>query len=188
LSNAANWERAKEQYPSVEKLTESDWVSFFDEQPDVMHKILGDIFVITKAHESLVKKSGRRPKHTNGSMDELWNMITPRYSTAPFGVAVRDLIGNQSIRGFSAKIPMHYWSLIRLMRGERKIVNPNDIEASMQTLELIARAGKVSAFYFVEYRTLYIFRMFEEVFAAKPNFTVGLAKRLKDIEVNGGAR
>lgn len=181
-SNVADWDRAKEQYPSTTKLTESDWVAYFDQQPDVMHAILGDIFVITKAHEATVKKSGRRPKHTNGSLDELWDMLTPTYSTAPFGQAVQDLIGAQSIRGFSAKIPMHYWSLIRLMRGERKIVNPNDIESSMQTLEMIAKAGKVSAFYFVEYRTLYIFKMFEEVFAAKPNFTIGLAKRLSDIQ------
>lgn len=153
-----------------------------------MHKILGDIFVITKAHEATVKKSGRRPKHTNGSMDELWKMITPRYSTAPFGEAVKDLMGTQSIRGFSAKIPMHYWSLIRLMRGERKVVNPNDIEGSMRTLELIAKAGKVSPFFFYEYRTLYIFRMFEEVFAAKPNFTIGLVKQLSSIEANNGSR
>jgi hypothetical protein len=181
-SGGANWENAKQMYPSTVKLGESDWVAFFDEQPDVMHSILGDIFVITKAHESVVKKSGRRPKHTNGSMDELWKMVTPRYSTEPFGEAVKDLIGDQSIRGFSAKIPMHYWSLIRLMRGERKIVNPNDIQSSMNTLELIARAGKVSAFYFQEYRTLYIFKMFEEVFTAKPTFTIGLVKRLQDLK------
>jgi hypothetical protein len=182
VSNAANWERAKEQYPSTTKLTESDWVAFFDEQPDVMHSILGDIFVITKAHEATVKKSGRRPKHTNGSMDELWKMVTPRYSTEPFGEALKELIGEQSIRGFSKKVPMHYWSLIRLMNGERRIVNPHDIQGSMRTLELIARAGKVSAFYFYEYRTLYIFSMFEEVFTAKPNFTIGLVKRLSDIQ------
>lgn len=178
----ADWDRAKEQYPSTTKLTESDWVAYFDEQPDVMHAILGDIFVITKAHEATVKKSGRRPKFTNGSLDELWDMLTPTYSTAPFGEAVTELIGEQSIRGFSAKIPMHYWSLIRLMRGERKIVQPQDIAGSMQTLEMIAKAGKVSPFYFAEYRSLYIFAMFEEVFAAKPNFTIGLTKRLVDIQ------
>jgi hypothetical protein len=183
--NVADWERAKQNYPSTTKLTESDWVAFFDEQPDVMHAILGDIFVITKAHEATVKKSGRRPKFTNGSLDELWDMITPTYSTEPFGSAVEALIGQQSIRAFSAKIPMHYWSLIRLMRGERKIVQPNDIEGSMRTLEMIAKAGKVSAFYFAEYRTLYIFQMFEEVFTAKPNFTVGLVKRLSDIQRTG---
>jgi hypothetical protein len=180
--NVADWERAKEQYPSTTKLTEADWVAYFDEQPDVMHAILGDIFVITKAHEATVKKAGRRPKFTNGSLDELWDMLTPTYSTAPFSEAVTELIGDQSIRGFSAKIPMHYWSLIRLMRGERKIINPNDINSSMQTLEMIAKAGRVSAFYFTEYRTLYIFKMFEEVFAAKPNFTIGIVKRLTDIQ------
>ena len=187
MSNVANWDRAKERFPSTTKLTESDWVDYFDEQPDVMHAILGDIFVITKAHEATVKKSGRRPKHTNGSLDELWNMLTPRYSNEPFGEAVKELIGQQSLRGFAPKIPMHYWSLVRLMRGERKIINPTDIPGSMQTLEMIARAGRVSPFYFYEYRTLYIFSMFDEVFTAKPNFTIGIVKRLTDIQkaVNG---
>ena len=180
-TNSADWERAKEMYPSTTKLTESDWVNFFTERPDAMHAILGDIFVITKAHESTVKKSGRRPKHINGSMDELWDMITPQYSNEPFGVSVKALIGEQSIRAFSAKIPMHYWSLIRLMRGERQIVNPNDINSSMQTLELIARAGKVHPSYFMEYRTLYIMRVFDEVFASRPQFTIGLMKKLTEI-------
>jgi hypothetical protein len=182
VTNSANWERAKEQYPSTTKLTESDWVNFFTERPDAMHQILGDIFVITKAHNATVKKSGRRPKHVNGNLDDLWNMITPKYSVKPFAESMTELIGDQSIRSFAAKIPMHYWSLIRLIRGERRIVNPNDIASSMQTLELIAKAGKVHPAYFVEYRTLYIFSMFNEVFEAKPNFTIGLVKRLREID------
>lgn len=182
MTNSANWERAKEQYPSTTKLTESDWIEFFDERPDVMHQILGDIFVITKAHNATVKKSGRRPRYINGSLDELWEMITPKYSTDPFGESVKTLIGDQSIRSFAAKIPMHYWSLIRLMRGERQIVNPHDISASMTTLEQIAKAGNVHPTFFAEYRTLYIFSMFHDVFAAKPNFTIGLTKRLSEIQ------
>jgi hypothetical protein len=109
-------------------------------------------------------------------------MITPKYSVKPFAESMTELIGDQSIRSFAAKIPMHYWSLIRLIRGERRIVNPNDIASSMQTLELIAKAGKVHPAYFVEYRTLYIFSMFNEVFEAKPNFTIGLVKRLREID------
>jgi hypothetical protein len=169
-------------YPSTVNATEKDWVDLFDERPDVMHSILGDIYAITKANQAVTRKPGRRPRHVNGNLDELYAMITPTYATVPFGEAVAELIGTQSIRQFSAKIPMHYWSLIRLMRGERQIVNPYDIEASMKTLEMIAKAGKVQPSYFVEYRTLYIMAVFRDVFAAKPNVSIGLMKRLRDLE------
>lgn len=179
MAGSADWDRAKSLYPSTTKLTESDWLDFFTDNPDIVHKILGDIYVITKADAATQKKSGRRPRHINGNLDELWKMITPRYATEPFGPAVQELIGTQSIRQFSGKIPMHYWSLIRLMRGERQIVNPYDIESSMKTLELVAKAGKVHPTYFSEYRQLYIFSMFRDLFAQNPNFTIGVVQRLK---------
>lgn len=182
MTNQANWDRAKEMYPSTTNLTTKDWVAFFDRNPDAMHQILGDIFVITKAAQATVKKSGRRPRHVNGSLDELYTMITPRYATVPFGDAMNDLIGESSIRKFAAKIPMHYWSLIRLMKGERQIINPYDVESSMITLEMIAKAGGVAPSYFLEYRTLYIMKVFRDVFAAKPNATIGLMNKLRDLE------
>lgn len=181
-TSQANWDNAKQQYPSTTDLTPKDWVAYFDRNPEVMSKILGDIYVITKAHQSETKRSGRRPRHINGSLDELWGMITPTYSTEPFGPALRDVMNGTSIRAFAAKIPMHHSLLIRLMNGERNIVNPYDIPGTMRTLETIAKAGKVHPTYFSEYRTLYIFSMFTELFAAKPNFTITLSKRLNDIE------
>lgn len=182
MSGTADWERAKEMYPSTVTNTEDDWVDLFSQRPDIMHAILGDIYVITKANEAAVRKSGRRPRYINGNMDELYDMITPKFATEPFGVAIKDLIGDQSIRKFAAKIPMHYWSLIRLMRGERQIVNPNDIDSSMTTLEMIARAGRVSPNYFIEYRTLYIMRVFRDVFAARPNLTIGVMKKMQNYD------
>lgn len=182
MSGTADWERAKQMFPSTTKLDEHDWVEYFTEHPEVVHSILGDIYVITKADQAKVKKSGRRPRHINGNLDELWGMITPRFSVEPFGAAMAELMGDQSARQFSAKIPMHYWSLIRLMRGERQIVNPYDMEASMQLLERIAKAGKVHPLYFSEYRQLYILKMFLGVFTNQPNFTIGLSKRLMAIE------
>lgn len=182
MAGSADWNNAKTKYPSTYELAEQDWVQYFTEHPDVVHSILGDIYVITKADQATVKKSGRRPRHINGNLDELWGMITPVYATEPFGESVKQLIGDQSIRQFSAKIPMHYWSLIRLMRGERQIINPYDIESSMQTLEMIAKAGKVAPAFFAEYRQLYIFKMFRQVFTARPNFTIGIVKQLYDIE------
>lgn len=182
MSGTADWDRAKQMFPSTTKLEEQDWVEYFTEHPEVVHSILGDIYVITKADQAVVKKSGRRPRHINGNMDELWSMITPKFATVPFGEAMTELMGDQSLRQFSAKIPMHYWSLRRLIHGERQIVNPYDMDASMQLLERIAKAGKVNPLYFAEYRQLYIFRMFREVFTNQPQFTIGLSKRLRAIE------
>jgi hypothetical protein len=175
---AADFENAKRLYPSTTKLTEKDWVAFFDQRPDVMHAILGDIYVHTKAHMETVKKTGRRPKHVNGNLDELWDMLTPQYATEPFGPAVRELIGQQSLRQFAAKIPMHHYSLTRLMNGERNIVNPNDPFTSMKTLERIAIAGKVHPAYFIEWRTLYVMAVLNDMMQARPNVSITIFRQM----------
>jgi hypothetical protein len=175
---AADFEKAKRLYPSTTKLSEKDWVEFFDRRPDVMHAILGDIYVHTKAHMDSVKKTGRRPRHVNGNMDELWDMITPQYAMEPFGTAVVELMNGQSLRQFSAKIPMHHESLSRLINGERNIINVHRPFESMQILERIAIAGKVHPAYFVEWRTLYVLSVMSDMMASRPNVSIGLVRQI----------
>ena len=41
------------------------------------------------------------PKDAN--LDELWDITKPRFSMHPFGIAVKELIGERSLRQFAAK-------------------------------------------------------------------------------------
>jgi len=175
---AADFEKAKRLYPSTTKLSEKDWVEFFDRRPDVMHAILGDIYVHTKAHMDTVKKTGRRPRHVNGNMEELWDMITPRYATEPFSTSVVELMDGQSLRQFAAKIPMHHYTLSRLISGERNLINVHEPFESMKTLERIAIAGRVHPAFFVEWRTLYVLSILTDMMYAKPNVSIGLVRQI----------
>ena len=152
------------------------WSDVFSRQPDVMYAMLGDLYTITKAHESPNVRGGRRARVT-GDLDELWDMLTPQFSVKPFGDALRDVMGNMSLRQFAAAIPMHHRSLARLMDGERQIVNKHDPEGSMRQLERIAQVARVHPSYFNEWRRLWIFSTLDDVFAAHPNTSIGLIKK-----------
>lgn len=176
----ADYSYARAQYPEIDKLDADDWSDFFKERPDVLNRLLGEIYIITKTQESTHKKSGRRTRYINGNLDELWNMIAPRYSVEPFADAVRELMGKQSLRAFAAKIPMHHHSLSRLMRGERQIVNPNDPISSMGTLEQIAKAGNVHPAFFSEWRSLYVAHAVISVMQENPNLSIGIVGQLAE--------
>lgn len=178
MVNQADYVGARLRYPEIDKLTQRDWVEFFHERPDVLTKLLGDMYAITKQEESSERRYGKRTRYVNGNLDELWNMLSPRYSTEPFGVAVRELIGAQSLRAFAAKIPMHHYSLTRLIRGERQVVNMGDIPASLATLERIAKAGKVHPAFFREWRALTLLGAFHSAMEAHPNLTITLVSEL----------
>lgn len=169
----AAFDNARSQFPSVKHGVE-EWVRFFDDRPEVMLAILGDIYRETKAEElreSGKAPTGRRPKAINGNLDELHRMITPQYSVEPFGVAVKELIGQRSLRAFSAKVPMNHHTLTRMMRGEVRI--------EMWRLEQIAQAGRVQATFFREYREMQLLEVIGRYLQKRPNASITLTKRIK---------
>lgn len=168
----ADWDNAQ-QFPSI-KQGEDEWVEFFDRRPDVMWQILGDIYRESKAEdlrEQGKAPTGRRPKAINGNLDELWKMITPQYSILPFAEAVKELIGERSLRAFAAKIPMHHHTLTRLMRGHLKLEG--------WRLEQIAAAGKVNPNFFREYRERQLLDGIQRYLSARPNVSIALTKRIR---------
>ena len=170
--------RAHAMFPSTKMDDPDGWVPFFTRRPDVLYALCGDIYRITKAHEAVVKKTGRRPRSINGNMAELNDMLSPRFSQAPFADSVRELMGTMSLRAFAARIPMHHHQLTRLMTGERAIVKVHDPHGSMLTLESVARAGKVHPAFFAEWRELYVWSVLQEALSASPNLSIGLVKTL----------
>lgn len=177
----ADFENARSQFPSV-KHGVDEWVRFFDDRPEVMLQILGDIYRETKAEELRAEgraPTGRRPKSINGNLDDLHRMVTPQYSVDSFDVAVRELIGTRSLRAFAAKVPMNHHTLTRMMRGEVKL--------EMWRLEQIADAGKVNPGYFREYREMQLLEVIGRYFALRPNVSITLTKRIK-ADIAGGRR
>lgn len=152
-----------------------EWVELFDRAPHIMHAILGDIFRETHAEaerEAGNARIGRRPKAIEGTMDELWAMVTPSYSSDSFAVAVRVLIEKApSLRAFAMRAKMNHPTLLRLISGEMKI--------DKYRLEQIAKAGKVSPAYFAEYREMVVIEAITTVMRRRPNVSVGAYRRLR---------
>jgi hypothetical protein len=160
-----------DQFPSM-KAGISEWVERFDQRPDILHAILGDIFR-TVRYKDEGRVDGRRGPLTNASLDELSAMITPRYSQEPFAVAIKELIGDRSLRQFAMKVPIDHRELSRLIRGER--------ELTRYRLERIAAAGKVAPAFFCEWRTLYFTETLAAVFAQRPNLSIGVVRRMSQV-------
>lgn len=153
--------------------TEDEWMALFDRAPHIWTDLLGDIFREVRAQEQRESgnaRIGRRPKAIQGTMAELEAMVTPRFADEPFAVAVRELIGNRSLRAFAARVPMNHHTLTRMMRGELKL--------DPWRLAAIAKAGRVSPAFFVEYRQAEVMHAVEVVLAAKPHFAVRVHREL----------
>lgn len=162
-----------DQFDSL-KQGEAEWVSFFDSRPDVLHAILGDIYVATVYDERKratgKRLDGRRVMPRDANLAALEEMITPRYSMEAFGTSVRELIGERSLRQFAGRVPMDHRELSRMMRGETRL--------TMYWLEKIAVSCRVTPHFFLEYRVLFIADKLEQVFASRPNLSVGVVKKL----------
>lgn len=170
----SDWEQAKRQYPSTQELTERDWADFFTQRPDVLHAVLGDIYVVTKADEAKQRgqgRDGRRPKHVNGSLTELYEMITPRYHTGSFAEAICELKGAMSLRAFSAKVPIDHRELSRMMRGAAR--------PSPYWMERIAEAYKVNPAYFADWRIEFVSTALATAFRRQPNLSIRAVKLLR---------
>lgn len=166
-----------DQFESL-KHGEAEWVHFFDERPDVLHAILGDIYVATVYDERKratgQRLDGRRVMPRDANLAALETMITPRYSMDVFDVAVRELMGEKSLRQFASRVPMDHRELSRMMRGETRL--------TMYALERIAASARVTPHFFQEYRVLFIAAALERVFTTRPNLSVGVIKKLGAIQ------
>jgi transcriptional regulator with XRE-family HTH domain len=157
--------------------TEADWVDLFDRAPHVMHAILGDIFreVRAEAENAAGKpRRGRRPRAIDGSLDELWKMITPTLpSVKPFGEAMRELIdaSGLSLRAFAERAEVDHSTLVRMMSGRLK--------ADPYRLEKLARAGHVAPGYFAEYRAMVLVQAVTALLRAKPRWGLQVYQQIR---------
>jgi transcriptional regulator with XRE-family HTH domain len=177
----ADFEKAKELYPSTTQMGEPEWLAFFDTPEGVraMGRILGDIYREVRAQEDKVAgrtKMGRRPR-TEGTLDEVMDVIFPaQYSMDPFPLALTKLMAGRSTRQFAPRIPCNQSTLVRLMNGK--------LLPDLAMLERIAAAAKVRPHYFVEYRAMAVSTLVEKALMEYPHQGITAYKAMVSMQVS----
>lgn len=174
----ANWERIVREHDLGAKATdEVFWREHLRDNPEVLHRLLHDLYVSTRPDRS-------KPP----TLDDLWDLMAPKFSTEPFGEAVHAALNGRSVRWLAREIYINLSSLQRLLSGEREIVSLRDPKGSMARIEAVARALKVHPSYFAEWRRLWVLLLISEAFEVQPNLSIGVYQRFAGHEVKHGRR
>lgn len=168
MGRRANWERAKEKFPSHQKGVDH-WEAFFDVRPGVMYSMLGDIAKVYTATDDASRRVGRRPG-VMMSLDDLERIISPRYAVEPLSESLPALIAGRSRRAFAARVPCHHSTLQRFIDGS---LTPNRSQ-----LEALARAGRVGPAYFAEWRLMFAMEALAAVYDKHPTMSIAAYKLL----------
>lgn len=170
-----SWEDVAREHELVPRTGDQDWwQEFLSHRPDVMHRLLGDLYQAAHPHRD------RLP-----TVEELRDLVTPRYSNDPFPAALKELLGDRSVRWLAQQMKVHHSMITRYLRGEREIVSLHDPAGSMYRIEQVARGLRVNPSYFAEYRRLWIMTLLDSAFAAQPNLSIGVWKKFSGIGAEG---
>ena len=179
----ANFEKAKELYPST-GMTDKEWLTVFDANPDIMWHIIGDMYDIVLAEEERergIRSMGRRPARKGVSLEQLYAVVfPPTYSQEPFPKAFANLIKGKSQRQFAMKIPCNQSTLSRLLAGQ--------VQPDLLMLERIAAAAKVNPHYFAEWRAMYLGQLITEVLLRRPNMSIQALRNVRHARKQLGAK
>jgi hypothetical protein len=183
VSKNADWARANALCPP-ERYGSQDWLDHYESNPDILTKMLGDMYRVYKSEEAkragtANPAGGRRKAHINGNLDELWSIITPRFSVDPFHLAFAELKGKRSLRAFAMKCSIDYRRLSLLVQTSAGTIPPGrHSHISRYELEQIAKAGAVHPAFFVEWRLAVVQDLVTEVFASQPNLSISMLRNL----------
>lgn len=151
--------------------SEEFWAKYLNEHPDVLHRLLADVYQATYGVD--------QPP----TLDDLWDLIGhPRFSSQPFGDAVRSVLGDRSVQWLAHQVGMAQPTLHRFVAGTRPIVTINDPRGSMQRIEQVARGLRVHPSYFAEWRRLWIMSLLDSAFVAQPALSAGVFRRYSGFE------
>jgi hypothetical protein len=106
--------------------------------------------------------------------------VNPSFTNEPFGEAVYALLGKRSVRWLASQLHMAHVPLLRILKGERALVNIHDPKRSMLRIEAVARVLKVHPSYFAEWRRLWIMTLLDAAFAERPNLSIGVYRKFAD--------
>lgn len=154
---------------------EREWVHAFDRDPDIMWKIIGDIYDVVKAEGERaagIHKMGRRPARTATSLDDVYATVFPtQYSMDPFTVALEKLMDGTTQKVFASRIPCDQGTLSRLVNGR--------LQPDLTMMERVAQAAKVSPYFFLEYRSMYVGQLITNVLMQRPHMGITAVKKLR---------
>lgn len=163
----SGWEKVLTEHTLVQQTSEPEfWRTHLTENPDVLHRLLADLYQAT--HQA----SSRPP-----TLEDLWDLVAPRFTNEPFGEAVKRLLDGRSVRWLAREIHIHPVPLSRVLNGERDVVSIRDPKGSMSRIEVIARALNVHPSYFAEWRRLWVMSLLDEAFAELPHLSVGVYRK-----------
>lgn len=179
------WEAAARDHVDIERAGTTDfWRDTLEREPEVMHRLLGDLWNAAQAAKG--NPSGRVAVPT---IDEVFRLVIPEYASAPFPEALKEKLGKRSIRWLAGQIHLHHSHVHRWVTGARPIVNLHDPIASMQQIEAIAKALNVHPAYFAEWRRLWILVLLDDAFTCHPNLSIGVWKKFSGVaSANGRSR
>lgn len=141
------------------------WDQLIADRPDVLHALLSDLWTVTHGVE-------RRP-----TLEDLWQLVEPKFSNEPFARAFREVQGDRSIRQIALHAPgITQQRLTDFLNGKRDIVKIHDVKGSMERLEAVAQSLRVHPSYFVEWRRLWIVTAVDEALALQPNLSTVIYK------------
>lgn len=170
----ADFAGVQDRYPST-KMGEKEWVEAFDRNPDMMWAIIGDVYDAVKVEQERDAgrvRIGRRPARAATSLDDVYATVFPaQYTMDPFTVALAKLMAGKSQRAFAPRIPCDQGTLSRLLSGR--------MVPDLIMLERISEAAKVSPYFFVEYRSMYVGQLITRVLTERPNMGVAAVKKLR---------
>lgn len=170
----ANYDRAKELYPSV-LMGEQEWLQAFHRNSDVMWAIIGDVYDAVKTEEEKaagIRRMGRRPARHGTTMEEVYATVFPSvYCSDTFPTALTKLIAGRSQRSFASRIPCDQGTISRLLSGR--------LQPDVAMLERVAAAAKVPPYYFLEYRAQVIGQMVVKILTEQPHLGIAAMKRVR---------
>lgn len=175
-TSRANWGKARDRASWSEG---ADWTQRLQENPQALFRIVADsyAFAVRERDPSIVKP-GRRVPTDPVSIEEVFGTIfEDHFSTAPFPEALAELIGSDSQRAFSAKVPCHQTTISRLLDGK--------MTPDLAIMERLAVAGGRRPWFFAEWRAMFISKIVRESMLVDPRMSIGVLKGLRELDRRG---
>lgn len=163
------WESVAEDHPLLVETVDSEfWRELLERQPEIMHRLLAD------AHKMAADNPAAIP-----SLEELGAMFqAPRFTNEPFEAAVRELLGDRSVRWLASKMKVHHSQVQRMISGERSLMSLRSSPSEMmERIEQFARAFSVHPAYFAEWRRLWTLGVLDQVMAMDPRMSIHFWQR-----------
>lgn len=182
MTKNAQWDRAATLCPP-ERYGSPEWTQHYEANPDVLTKMLGDLYRTYKSEEAkragtANPSGGRRRAHINGNLDELWSVVTPRFSMLPFDQAFAELKGERSLRAYATKCGIDFKRLSKLVKMSQGSLKSFTVTLTRYDLEAIAKAGGVHPAFFLEWRLMIVQDLIAEVFTRQPNLSISILRTL----------